>query len=51
VLLRALAQALAISPPLVISHEEIGLIARGIRAGLDDVLESVDVETAKAAAG
>jgi adenosylmethionine-8-amino-7-oxononanoate aminotransferase len=51
VLLRALARALAISPPLVVSQEEIDLIARGIRAGLDDVLESVDVEAAKAAAG
>jgi putrescine---pyruvate transaminase len=51
VLLRALARELAISPPLVVSDEDIDLIARGIRAGLDDVLESVDVEAARAAAG
>jgi putrescine---pyruvate transaminase len=51
VLLRALARELAISPPLVVSDEDIDLIARGIRAGLDDVLETVDVEAARAAAG
>lgn len=51
VLLRALARELAISPPLVIGTDEIGLIAEGIRAGLDDVLESVEIETARAAAG
>jgi adenosylmethionine-8-amino-7-oxononanoate aminotransferase len=51
VLLRALARGLAISPPLVVSPEEIDLISGAIRAGLDDVRESVDVEAAKAAAG
>jgi putrescine---pyruvate transaminase len=51
VLLRALARELAISPPLVVSDEDIDLIARGIRAGLDDVLETVDLEAARAAAG
>jgi adenosylmethionine-8-amino-7-oxononanoate aminotransferase len=51
VLLRALARELAISPPLVVSDEDIDLIARGIRAGLDDVLETVDVEAARPAAG
>jgi putrescine---pyruvate transaminase len=51
VLLRALARELAISPPLVVSVEEIDLIAGAIRAGLDDVLESVELEAAEASAG
>jgi putrescine---pyruvate transaminase len=51
VLLRALARELAISPPLVVSVEEIDLIAGAIRAGLDDVLERVELEAAKASAG
>ena len=50
VLLRSLARELAISPPLVVGAEEIDLLAGGIRAGVDDVLENVEVEAAKVAA-
>jgi adenosylmethionine-8-amino-7-oxononanoate aminotransferase len=50
VMLRALGQALAISPPLVITPDEIGLIADGIRAGLDDLVESDVGAAARSAA-
>ncbi len=50
VMLRSLAQALAISPPLVIGADEIGLITEGISKALDDVLQSVEVDAAKATA-
>ena len=40
VILRALAQALAVSPPLTISSDEIRLIHDGVRAGLDALVES-----------
>jgi adenosylmethionine-8-amino-7-oxononanoate aminotransferase len=50
VFLRPLVRELAISPPLIITVDEIGLLAEGIRGGLDDVVESGAVavpETAK----
>jgi putrescine---pyruvate transaminase len=40
VILRALGQALAVSPPLTLSSEEIRLIHDGVRAGLDALVES-----------
>jgi adenosylmethionine-8-amino-7-oxononanoate aminotransferase len=40
VILRALAQALAVSPPLTISSDEIRLVHDGVRAGLDALVES-----------
>jgi adenosylmethionine-8-amino-7-oxononanoate aminotransferase len=40
VILRALGQTLAVSPPLVISTDEIRLIHDGVRAGLDALVES-----------
>ena len=40
VILRALGQALAVSPPLTISSDEIRLIHDGVRAGLDALVES-----------
>jgi adenosylmethionine-8-amino-7-oxononanoate aminotransferase len=39
-ILRALGQALAVSPPLTISPEEIELIRDAVRAGLDALVES-----------
>jgi putrescine aminotransferase len=38
--LRALGRELAISPPLIVTAEEIGLIADGIQAALDDLVET-----------
>jgi adenosylmethionine-8-amino-7-oxononanoate aminotransferase len=49
VFLRPLVRELAISPPLIISVEEIGLLADGIRGGLDDVVESGAVAVAETA--
>jgi adenosylmethionine-8-amino-7-oxononanoate aminotransferase len=40
VFLRPLVRELAIAPPLIITVEEIGMIADGIRAGLDDLVET-----------
>src|SRR5262245_18820002 len=40
VILRALGQALAVSPPLTIGSDEIRLIHDGVRAGLDALVES-----------
>jgi putrescine---pyruvate transaminase len=40
VFLRPLVRELAIAPPLIITVEEIGMIAEGIRAGLDDLVET-----------
>jgi putrescine---pyruvate transaminase len=51
VLLRALAGAIAVSPPLVITPDEIGQMADGIRAGLDDFARAMEREPAHAAAG
>jgi putrescine aminotransferase len=42
VILRALGDALAVSPPLTISSEEIELIRDAVRAGLDDLAFSRD---------
>jgi putrescine---pyruvate transaminase len=49
VILRALGRELAISPPLIITVEEIGLIADGIRAALDDLVEAGTVAVPEAA--
>jgi adenosylmethionine-8-amino-7-oxononanoate aminotransferase len=49
VLLRPLVRSLAISPPLIITVEEIGKIADGIRGGLDDLVESGAVAVPQAA--
>jgi adenosylmethionine-8-amino-7-oxononanoate aminotransferase len=51
VFLRGLGRELGISPPLIVTVEEIGLIAEGIRAGLDDLVESGQVAVQRAAAG
>jgi adenosylmethionine-8-amino-7-oxononanoate aminotransferase len=51
VILRALGRELAISPPLTITVEELGLIANAVRAGLDDLAETLEREPAQAAAG
>ena len=40
VILRALGQSLAVSPPLTIGSDEIRLIHDGVRAGLDALVES-----------
>jgi hypothetical protein len=40
VILRALGETLAVSPPLTISLDEIRLIHDGLRAGLDALVES-----------
>jgi adenosylmethionine-8-amino-7-oxononanoate aminotransferase len=40
VILRALGQALAVSPPLTIGSDQIRLIHDGVRAGLDALVES-----------
>jgi putrescine aminotransferase len=40
VILRALGETLAVSPPLTISPDEIRLIHDGLRAGLDALVES-----------
>jgi putrescine aminotransferase len=40
VILRALSQTLAVSPPLTIGSDEIQLIHDGVRAGLDALVES-----------
>jgi putrescine---pyruvate transaminase len=42
VVLRALGSSLAVSPPLVVTVEELGLIADAIRAGLDDVAQTLE---------
>jgi putrescine---pyruvate transaminase len=51
VFLRGLGRELAVSPPLIITVEEIGLIAEAISAGLDDVFESTQVAVQRTAAG
>ena len=38
--LRSLGRELAISPPLIVSVEEMGMLADAIRAGLDDLVEA-----------
>jgi adenosylmethionine-8-amino-7-oxononanoate aminotransferase len=43
VILRALGQALAVSPPLTISSDEIQLIHDAVRLGLDALVESMQV--------
>jgi adenosylmethionine-8-amino-7-oxononanoate aminotransferase len=40
VILRALGQALAVSPPLTITSDEIRFLRDGVRAGLDALVES-----------
>ena len=40
VILRALGQALAVSPPLTITSDEIQLIHDAVRAGLDALVEN-----------
>jgi len=50
VILRALGRAVAVSPPLIVTVEELGTIADAIRAGLDDLAVSLGVEPAHAAA-
>jgi putrescine aminotransferase len=50
VVLRALGSSLAVSPPLVVTVEELGLIADAIRAGLDDVARTLEAAPAEAAA-
>ena len=42
-ILRALGQSLAVSPPLTISSEEIQIIHDGVRVGLDALVESMQV--------
>jgi adenosylmethionine-8-amino-7-oxononanoate aminotransferase len=51
VLLRGLGRELAVSPPLIITVGEISLIAEGIRAGLDDLVESGQVAVQRTTAG
>ncbi len=43
VLLRALGQSLAVSPPLTIDSDEIGLIRDAVRLGLDALVESLQL--------
>jgi adenosylmethionine-8-amino-7-oxononanoate aminotransferase len=50
VILRALGQSVAISPPLIITVEEIGIVAEAIEAGLDDVAATLDDVPAQLAA-
>jgi putrescine---pyruvate transaminase len=45
VLLRPLGREVAVSPPLIITVEEIAMIAGAIRAGLDDLAETVEGAT------
>jgi putrescine---pyruvate transaminase len=49
VILRALGREVAISPPLTITVEEIGVIADGIRVGLDALVETEQVALTEAA--
>jgi adenosylmethionine-8-amino-7-oxononanoate aminotransferase len=51
VVARQLVREIACSPPLIITPAEIGEIADGFRAGLDDLLEHSDVHALLAAAG
>lgn len=50
VILRALAREVAISPPLTISPDEIKMIADGVRAGLDTLVETGQVAIPQEAA-
>ncbi len=50
VILRALGQSVAISPPLIITVEEIGIIAGAIEAGLNDLAATLDDVPAQLAA-
>jgi adenosylmethionine-8-amino-7-oxononanoate aminotransferase len=50
VLLRALGSAVAVSPPLVITRDEIAVLAEGVRAGLDEVAAALERQPARAAA-
>jgi adenosylmethionine-8-amino-7-oxononanoate aminotransferase len=50
VILRALGRAVAVSPPLIVTVDELGTIAEAIRAGLDDLAVSLEVAPAQAAA-
>jgi adenosylmethionine-8-amino-7-oxononanoate aminotransferase len=50
VILRALGKAVAVSPPLIVTVDELGTIADAIRAGLDDLAVSLGVAPAHAAA-
>lgn len=50
VILRALGREVAISPPLIITPEQIGLIADAVRAGLDDLLVTLERAPAQATA-
>jgi putrescine aminotransferase len=50
VILRALGRSLAFSPPLTITPDEIGQMAEAVRAGLDDLAETVERAGAQAAA-
>jgi adenosylmethionine-8-amino-7-oxononanoate aminotransferase len=49
VLLRPLGREVAVSPPLIITVEEIAMIAGAIRAGLDDLAETVESVRVQAA--
>ena len=50
VILRSLGQSVAISPPLIITVEEIGIIATAIEAGLNDLAATLDDVPAQLAA-
>jgi putrescine---pyruvate transaminase len=50
VVLRSLGREIAISPPLIVSVDELGLIADAIRRGLDDLAEALETAPARAAA-
>ena len=50
VILRALGKSVAISPPLIITVEEIGIVAEAIEAGLDDLAATLDDVPARLAA-
>lgn len=51
VLLRPLAREIAVSPPLIVTPEEIDLIATAIWAGLDSMVRSGEVAEISTAAG
>jgi adenosylmethionine-8-amino-7-oxononanoate aminotransferase len=50
VLVRPLGRGVALSPPLTITVEEIGLLAQGVRAGLDRLLETAPAAQERAVA-
>ncbi len=50
VFMRPMLSSLAVSPPLTITREEIGILADGVRAGLDAFLAKAEPELAAASA-